>query len=149
MPDKSLMLKGLARLRAHIRFSQSVLNCVNAVVMKIRPFWGLLHRYAGLAMTVFLIIVGLTGSLLAFYNELEHAINPHLSVASNGRAPLDLADLIDGAERLSPQTKVQSIWLNDAAAQVSVAPRLRMNRAAGFWAYPPWCGRWIALLGFI
>jgi len=97
--------------------------------MKIRPFWGLLHRYAGLAMTVFLIIVGLTGSLLAFYNELEHAINPQLSVASNGRAPLDLADLIDGAERLSPQTKVQSIWLNDAAAQVSVAPRLNPANA--------------------
>lgn len=37
--------------------------------MKIRPFWVLVHRYAGLAMTVFLIIVGLTGSLLAFYSE--------------------------------------------------------------------------------
>ncbi len=67
--------------------------------MKIRPFWVLLHRYAGLAMTAFLIIVGLTGSLLAFYNELEKIINPQLSVAANGRAPLDLAALIDTSVR--------------------------------------------------
>jgi len=26
--------------------------------MKIRPFWVLLHRYTGLMMTVFLIVVG-------------------------------------------------------------------------------------------
>ena len=44
--------------------------------MKTRPFWVVTHRYAGLAMTVFLIIVGLTGSLLAFYAELEQALNP-------------------------------------------------------------------------
>ena len=31
-----------------------------------RHFWLLLHRYLGLAMTVFLIIVGLTGSILVF-----------------------------------------------------------------------------------
>ena len=37
--------------------------------MKIRPFWVLVHRYTGLAMTIFLVIVGLTGSLLAFYKE--------------------------------------------------------------------------------
>ena len=91
--------------------------------MKIRPFWVVLHRYTGLAMTVFLIIVGLTGSLLAFYSELEQAINPQLSLAANGRAPLDLAALIDSTERLSPQTRVQSIWLNNTAAQVSVSPR--------------------------
>jgi uncharacterized iron-regulated membrane protein len=42
-----------------------------------RYFWVLLHRYAGLAMAGFLIIVGLTGSLLAFFTELEQLINPH------------------------------------------------------------------------
>jgi len=37
----------------------------------------LLHRYAGLGMTLFLIIEGLTGSLLAFYPELVRLANPH------------------------------------------------------------------------
>ena len=58
--------------------------------MKIRPFCVLLHRYAGLVMTFFLIIVGLTGSLLAFYRELEQAINPKLHVEAQGCPPLDM-----------------------------------------------------------
>ncbi len=33
-----------------------------------KPFV-LIHRYAGLAMTAFLVIVGVTGSVLAFYHE--------------------------------------------------------------------------------
>lgn len=36
-----------------------------------RRFWVLLHRYAGLTMTLFLVIVGLTGSVLAFYHEID------------------------------------------------------------------------------
>lgn len=91
--------------------------------MKIRPFWVLAHRYAGLAMTVFLIIVGLTGSLLAFYRELEQALNPQLHVETNGRPPLDMPTLIESAERLAPQARVDSVWLGEGAAQVSVSPR--------------------------
>ena len=41
-------------------------------------------------MTFFLIIVGLTGSLLAFYRELEQAINPKLHVEAQGCPPLDM-----------------------------------------------------------
>lgn len=36
------------------------------------------HRYVGLFMTVFLVVAGLTGSLLAFYHELDQALNPAL-----------------------------------------------------------------------
>lgn len=38
--------------------------------MKIRPFRVLPHRYSGLAMTVFLIVVGLTGRLSAMNSAL-------------------------------------------------------------------------------
>ncbi|MGH8532637.1 MAG: PepSY domain-containing protein [Gammaproteobacteria bacterium] len=37
-----------------------------------------LHRYAGLAIAFFLVVVGLTGSVLAFYEELERWLNPQL-----------------------------------------------------------------------
>jgi len=43
-----------------------------------RHFWVLIHRYAGLAMTVFLVLVGVTGSVLAFYHELDRWLNPAL-----------------------------------------------------------------------
>lgn len=62
--------------------------------MKVRPLWVLVHRYAGLAMTVFLAVVGLTGSLLAFYAELERVVSPQLYVEANGRKPLDLMGLL-------------------------------------------------------
>ena len=42
-----------------------------------RAIWVLLHRYFGLATSVFLVVVGLTGSLLAFYPELHRLANPH------------------------------------------------------------------------
>ena len=46
-----------------------------------RKFFVWLHRWVGLLMTVFLIIVGLTGSLLAFNADLEKLINPQLFAA--------------------------------------------------------------------
>ncbi|MCQ4191088.1 PepSY domain-containing protein, partial [Methylocystis suflitae] len=43
-----------------------------------RSFWVSLHRWAGLSMAGFLILVGLTGSLLAFGHELNHWLTPNL-----------------------------------------------------------------------
>lgn len=43
-----------------------------------RKFMTLLHRYVGLVMAGFLVIAGLTGTLLAFNHELDEAINPHV-----------------------------------------------------------------------
>ncbi|NWE37006.1 PepSY domain-containing protein, partial [Pseudomonas gingeri] len=36
----------------------------------------LLHRYIGLATALFLMIAGITGSLLAFNHELDEWLNP-------------------------------------------------------------------------
>ena len=91
--------------------------------MKIRPFWVLVHRYAGLAMTSFLIIVGLTGSLLAFYSELEQWINPQLFAPTSTAPRLSPTLLQARAERLVPQGIAQSVWLEDGAAQLDVEPR--------------------------
>ena len=44
----------------------------------IRKAFILIHRYVGLVMAVFLVIAGLTGSLITFYHELDAAINPSL-----------------------------------------------------------------------
>jgi uncharacterized iron-regulated membrane protein len=38
----------------------------------------LLHRYVGLVMAVFLVVAGLTGTVLVFMEELDAAINPGL-----------------------------------------------------------------------
>lgn len=53
-----------------------------------------LHRWAGLATALFLVAAGLTGSLLAFKNELEAVVNPRLFVVTppDGRAATDTLD---------------------------------------------------------
>lgn len=89
-----------------------------------RHFWLLLHRYAGLAMAGFLVVVGLTGSLLAFLQELEHLINPQFQVADQGLPRLAPAALAERAEALAPQAKANGVWLGQTdAVHVSVAPR--------------------------
>lgn len=93
--------------------------------MKLRPVWVKVHRYTGLAMTVFLVVVGLTGSLLAFYAELEHAINPGFQVTVSAKEKLDIPALAAQAERLASEAKVDSVGLDEdsGSAQVSVSPR--------------------------
>lgn len=46
--------------------------------LTIRAVGVLVHRWVGLAMAGFLVVASLTGSLLAWYEELDAAINPHL-----------------------------------------------------------------------
>src|SRR5688572_27616870 len=46
--------------------------------MGMRSLWVGLHRYVGLVLAGFLIVAGLTGSLLAWNDELEAFISPHL-----------------------------------------------------------------------
>lgn len=40
------------------------------------------HRYVGLAIACFLLVAALTGSVLAFYKELDAALNPSLMLAT-------------------------------------------------------------------
>jgi hypothetical protein len=46
--------------------------------LMIRGFFVWLHRWVGILMAGFLIVVGLTGSLLAFYGELNHLLAPEI-----------------------------------------------------------------------
>jgi len=91
--------------------------------MKTRSFWTLLHRYTGLVMTVFLIIVGLTGSLLAFLQELEVVINPQWSTSVIAAKPLDPILLLNTAEGFDSNNKVDGITLNDHSVKVDVSIR--------------------------
>ncbi|MGF6133292.1 putative iron-regulated membrane protein [Pseudomonas sp. EB276 TE3739] len=48
-----------------------------------RAFLVLLHRYIGLATAVFLLLAGLTGSVLAFNHELDEWLNPQFYEATS------------------------------------------------------------------
>lgn len=57
-----------------------------------RPFFVLMHRYVGLVMAIFLIIVAITGALITFYDEIDDYINHDLTYAAK---PFKAAALID------------------------------------------------------
>ena len=88
----------------------------------VRPFFVWLHRWVGLLMTVFLIIVGLTGSLLAFNADMEKLISPQLFAAkpSPKAKQLDLASIAERAETAEPHARVAYFSVNDEQAFMHV-----------------------------
>jgi uncharacterized iron-regulated membrane protein len=62
-----------------------------------------LHRWTGLLMTGFLLVVGLTGSLLAFNSELERVFASQLFATPRTAPPLDLATLAERAQAALPR----------------------------------------------
>jgi uncharacterized iron-regulated membrane protein len=69
-----------------------------------------LHRYAGLATAFFLFMSGITGSLIAFWPELDAALNPELFHSSSEGTPLSPAVLTQKVEDADPKAKV--IWIS-------------------------------------
>jgi uncharacterized iron-regulated membrane protein len=97
----------------------------------IRPFFVWLHRWSGLVMAAFLIVVGLTGSLLAFNVELERVFAPQLFAAPRpGVARLDLATLAERAEAMVPRGRVVGITFTEPD-QASVYFTARDDLATG------------------
>lgn len=63
------------------------------------------HRWAGLATAAFLVVAGLTGALLAWFEELDTAINPGLMLAAPPAleaGPLDPLTLAEAVRRQLP-----------------------------------------------
>jgi uncharacterized iron-regulated membrane protein len=77
-----------------------------------RHFWVLVHRYAGLFMAFFLIIIGLTGSIIVFNPELFNWFNPPPVVVPQSTPMLDGFTLRERAEALVPQARVNNVSLH-------------------------------------
>ncbi len=92
-----------------------------------RAFWVWLHRWMGLAMTVFLVIVGLTGSVLAFRGELDRWLNRELlTVAKRDASMLDPFMLREKAQVLYPDQQFDWVGLKpepDSAVSFSITAK--------------------------
>ena len=112
-----------------------------------RQLWVRVHRYVGLTMAAFLVIVGLTGSLLAFNFELERWFAPELFAAPRPSVPkLELAELARRAQALVPQGRVASVsFVQPDQVSVWFEPRDPADgnrRRLGFTEFfqDPWTG---------
>ncbi|WP_256327470.1 PepSY domain-containing protein [Variovorax sp. EL159] len=83
--------------------------------MRVRQHFVRLHRWAGLVTAAFLLMAGLTGSLLAFEDSLEAWLNPALFVvdARPATSALDPFVLRERAQLAAPpQALVDTVILN-------------------------------------
>ena len=77
---------------------------------RVRAGLVLFHRWAGLVLAGFLLIAGLTGSLLAFHDELEAALSPSLwrvAPPAPQSAPLDPLTLRTRVQAAYPHARVR------------------------------------------
>ncbi len=65
-----------------------------------------MHRYVGLAIAAFLIVAGLSGSVIAFYPQLDAALNPELLRVRPPRLGAPLLDPLTLRERVEAQLAV-------------------------------------------
>lgn len=79
-----------------------------------RPLWVVVHRWAGLNLALFLALAGLTGALLAFYDELHAATADWVRVAPPHPAAraLDPVALLEAAERGAPDARIDRMPLS-------------------------------------
>lgn len=68
-----------------------------------------LHRWFGLALAAFLLVAGLTGSVIAFQRELDAALNPQLFTRVSGGSALGFDELARRVEAQLPGAKVGAI----------------------------------------
>ena len=80
------------------------------ISFNLRPTCLWIHRYTGLAMAAFLIITGITGTLLAFHDELDDVFNYKLAQIEEKNTPqLSIATLHDKVVNTYPQYKFSSM----------------------------------------
>lgn len=86
---------------------------------RIRDFWFEVHKYLGLATLLFLVLAGLTGSLLVFKADLDEALNPDLFRARAGPV-LPAAELAHRLEAERPDLRVVRLPLNPRSGHAVV-----------------------------
>lgn len=95
-----------------------------------RAFWVAVHRWVGLVLAGFLVLAGLTGSLIVWYPELDARVNPQLmrvtppaGGGASGPVPLDPLVLRARVQAAYPDAWVHWVTLRPAAP----------DAAASFW----------------
>lgn len=82
------------------------------------------HRYVGLSLVPFLVLLGLTGSVITFNTELEKAVSPQLFAEPQaGQGALGLAELVGRAEAAAPQARLAYLTLRADQAIAKMRPR--------------------------
>lgn len=92
-----------------------------------------IHLWAGILLSLYLAVIGITGSLLVFEDEFTAMLMPHPAAASAASRPPDLAAMVVTAERSVPSGRAifisfpearqlcYRVWLKDRAGHQAIA----------------------------
>lgn len=80
--------------------------------MSLRDALVRLHRWVGLAIATFLVIAGLTGSVIAFNHELDEWLNPELFRVQSSGEPIPPLELAARAAAAEPTRRVTYVRLD-------------------------------------
>jgi uncharacterized iron-regulated membrane protein len=114
-------------------------------VKKVHQLWLLFHRYGGLVMAIPLIIVALTGSIIAFTKEVNHLITPEYYVTEQPNVPQLSFDilLLQAQTLILPGETILSLSINPDQVRVKVLPHVDMTEEKEPYALylDPWTGK--------
>jgi uncharacterized iron-regulated membrane protein len=79
--------------------------------MKLRKTALILHRFVGVLVGVLLVVIGLTGSALVFWHEIDESLNPQLMHVVPQGDRLSLDAILKPVQRAYPNLKPDSIDL--------------------------------------
>jgi uncharacterized iron-regulated membrane protein len=107
-----------------------------------RRVWVQVHRYTGLVLALFLILEGLTGSILAFNSAFDRMLNPQwYAQPKPGAVRLSLGELAERANALEPGGMVEYLFANPDQELVMMAPRAGKTLDFDQVFLDPWTGK--------
>jgi uncharacterized iron-regulated membrane protein len=83
----------------------------------LRPIFVRLHRWVGLTLTLFLVVIGLTGAIIAWFKPLDEAVNPNLHFVQPSGERLPALELRERLEAGDPHAHVYYIHFPDKASE--------------------------------
>jgi len=99
---------------------------------RLRPCLVVLHRWFGLATAAFLFMAGITGSIIAFDDELDAWLNPHLFTVWSGGTPLPPSVMAARIEAADPRLRVVAVPLKLTPGESArIGFRARLDPATG------------------
>lgn len=97
-----------------------------------RHAWVSIHRCAGLFTALFLVVAGVTGSIMAFEDEIDAWLNPHFHTVQSRGAALPITQLVKRIEQQEPRAEVTYVPIVLAAGKSTrVSIRGRADPATG------------------
>ncbi|MEM8997202.1 MAG: PepSY-associated TM helix domain-containing protein, partial [Acidobacteriota bacterium] len=88
---------------------------------KVRAFMVVWHRWFGLLAGVWLFLLGATGSVIVFYEEIDHLLNPQLFDLRGTGERLPYEDLVRAAEASHPGSYARFVNLPNTPAEPVIA----------------------------